>query len=48
MSGETSITIVGNLTADPDLKFTQSGIPAANFTVASTPTHLRQAVEPVG
>ena len=36
MSGETSITIVGNLTADPDLKFTQSGIPAANFTVAST------------
>ena len=37
MSGETSITIVGNLTADPDLKFTQSGIPAANFTVASTP-----------
>lgn len=37
MAGETSITIVGNLTADPDLKFTQSGIPAANFTVASTP-----------
>lgn len=37
MSGEASITIVGNLTADPDLKFTQSGIPAANFTVASTP-----------
>ena len=37
MSGETSITIVGNLTADPELKFTQSGIPAANFTVASTP-----------
>lgn len=37
MAGETSITIVGNLTADPDLKFTQSGIPAVNFTVASTP-----------
>lgn len=37
MSGETSITIVGNLTADPELRFTQSGIPAANFTVASTP-----------
>ncbi|MBX7472728.1 single-stranded DNA-binding protein [Streptomyces sp. MAG02] len=37
MSGETSITIAGNLTADPELRFTQSGIPAANFTVASTP-----------
>lgn len=38
MAGETIITIVGNLTADPDLRFTQNGIPVASFTVASTPT----------
>lgn len=37
MSGETLITIVGNLTADPELRFTPSGAPVANFTVASTP-----------
>lgn len=37
MSGETSITIIGNLTADPELRFTPSGSPVANFTVASTP-----------
>lgn len=37
MSGETPITIIGNLTAAPELRFTQSGVPAANFTVASTP-----------
>lgn len=36
MSGETSLTIVGNLTADPELKFTRSGTPVASFTVAST------------
>ncbi|MGO2188230.1 MAG: single-stranded DNA-binding protein [Microbacterium gubbeenense] len=37
MAGETSMTVVGNLTADPELRYTQSGIPVANFTVASTP-----------
>lgn len=37
MSGETQITIVGNLTADASLVFTKSGTPVANFTVASTP-----------
>jgi len=37
MSNETTITIVGNLTADPELRFTQSGQPVANFTIASTP-----------
>lgn len=37
MSGETIITIVGNLTADPELRFTPSGAAVANFTVASTP-----------
>jgi single-strand DNA-binding protein len=37
MAGETPITVVGNLTADPELRFTPSGAPVANFTVASTP-----------
>lgn len=36
MSGETVITIVGNLTADPELRWTQSGSPVASFTIAST------------
>lgn len=37
MSGETSITVIGNLTNDPELRFTASGSAAANFTIASTP-----------
>jgi single-strand DNA-binding protein len=37
MAGETTITLVGNLTADPELRFTPSGAAVANFTVASTP-----------
>lgn len=37
MAGETSITIVGNLTSDPELRFTPAGAAVANFTVASTP-----------
>ena len=37
MAGETTITVIGNLTADPELRFTQSGAAVANFTVASTP-----------
>ncbi|MBB4736241.1 single-stranded DNA-binding protein [Micrococcus cohnii] len=37
MAGETVITIVGNLTADPELRFTPNGAAVANFTVASTP-----------
>lgn len=37
MAGETIITVVGNLTADPDLRFTPSGAAVSNFTVASTP-----------
>jgi single-strand DNA-binding protein len=40
MAGETVITVVGNLTADPELRFTPSGAPVANFTVASTPRTL--------
>ncbi|MFW6599006.1 single-stranded DNA-binding protein [Propionibacteriaceae bacterium Y2011] len=46
MAGETVITLVGNLTADPELRFTPSGAAVANFTVASTPrTFDRQANE---
>ena len=46
MAGETTITVVGNLTADPELRFTPSGAPVANFTVASTPRNFdRQSGE---
>lgn len=37
MAGDTVITIVGNVTGDPELRFTPSGAAVANFTVASTP-----------
>jgi single-strand DNA-binding protein len=37
VAGDTNITVVGNLTADPELRFTPSGAAVANFTVASTP-----------
>jgi single-strand DNA-binding protein len=43
MSGETPITIIGNLTGDPELKFTQSGAAVATFTVASTPRTFDKA-----
>jgi single-strand DNA-binding protein len=46
MAGETIITLVGNLTDDPELRFTPSGAPVANFRVASTPrTFDRQSGE---
>lgn len=46
MAGETIITVVGNLTADPELRYTQNGLPVANFTIASTPRNFdRQANE---
>jgi single-strand DNA-binding protein len=46
MAGETVITVVGNLTADPELRFTSSGAAVANFTVAATPrTYDRQSGE---
>jgi single-strand DNA-binding protein len=46
MAGDTIITVVGNLTADPELRFTPSGAAVANFTVASTPrTFDRQTNE---
>lgn len=46
MSNETPITLVGNLTGDPELRFTPAGAAVANFTVASTPrTFDKQASE---
>ena len=43
MAGETVITVVGNLTADPELRYTQNGLPVANFTIASTPRNFDRA-----
>lgn len=43
MAGETLITVVGNLTADPELRYTQSGAAVASFTVASTPRTFDKA-----
>jgi len=43
MAGETIITVVGNLTSDPELRFTPSGAAVASFTVASTPRTLDKA-----
>ncbi len=37
MAGETTITVIGNLVDDPELRFTPSGAPVANFRIASTP-----------
>ncbi|MFD9150336.1 single-stranded DNA-binding protein, partial [Streptomyces diastaticus] len=46
MAGETPITVVGNVVADPELRFTPSGAAVANFRVASTPrTFDRQTNE---
>jgi len=46
MAGETVVTVIGNLTGDPELRFTPSGAAVANFTVASTPrTFDRQSNE---
>lgn len=43
MAGEPIVTIVGNLTSDPELRYVSNGSPVANFTVASTPrTQNRQ------
>ena len=42
MAGEPIITVVGNLTGDPELRYTPSGHPVAAFTVASTPRTLNR------
>src|SRR5207237_6257797 len=43
MAGETTITVVGNLTDDPELRFTPSGAAVAKFRIASTPRTLDRA-----
>ncbi|MBQ1047789.1 single-stranded DNA-binding protein [Micromonospora sp. C51] len=43
MAGETTITVIGNLTDDPELRFTPSGAAVTNFRVASTPRFLDRA-----
>jgi len=46
MAGDTSITVIGNITGDPELRFTPSGAAVANFTIASTPRQFdKQANE---
>ncbi|MFX0581013.1 single-stranded DNA-binding protein [Nocardia nepalensis] len=39
MAGDTVITVIGNLTAAPELRFTPNGVAVADFTVASTPRY---------
>lgn len=43
MAGDTTITIVGNLVQDPEMRFLSSGVGVASFTVASTPSHFDKA-----
>jgi len=43
VAGETVITVVGNLTSDPELRYTQAGLAVANFTIASTPRNFDRA-----
>jgi len=43
MAGETTITVIGNLTDDPELRFTPSGAAVAKFRIASTPRTLDRA-----
>ena len=42
MAGEPVLTIIGNLTGDPELRYVSSGTPVASFTVASTPRSLNR------
>jgi len=43
MANEIVMTVIGNLTADPTLTYTQSGLAVANFTIASTPRTFDKA-----
>ncbi|MCU1647132.1 MAG: Single-stranded DNA-binding protein [Nocardia sp.] len=45
MSNDTVITVIGNLTADPELRFTPAGAAVANFTVASTPRKFNKTTQ---
>ena len=42
-AGDTTITMIGNLVDDPELRFTPSGAAVAKFRVASTPRYLDKA-----
>lgn len=42
MANEPFVTIIGNLTGDPELRYVSSGTPVASFTVASTPRSLNR------
>jgi len=43
MANDTIITVVGNITSDPELRYTQTGLAVANFTIASTPRSFDRA-----
>lgn len=43
MAGEIVITVVGNIVADPELRYTQNGVAVAGFTIASTPRNFDRA-----
>ena len=43
MANETVITVIGNLTSDPELRYTQNGLAVANFTIVSNPTTFDRA-----
>lgn len=45
MAGDTSITLIGNLVADPELRFTPNGKAVANFRVASTPKKFNKQTQ---
>ena len=45
MAGDTVITVIGNLTSDPELRWTPSGAAVANFTIASTPRTLDRSTQ---
>jgi single-stranded DNA-binding protein len=45
MSNETTLTVCGNLVADPDLRYTPTGQPVASFRVAATPRYYDQATK---
>ena len=48
MAGDTTITVIGNLTDDPELRFTPSGAAVAKFRVASTPRFMDLEVDEIG
>ena len=45
MANEIEVTIVGNVTADPELRYTASGHPVCNFTVAQTPRNFDKSTQ---